>query len=64
MRSILKYQKKDYMNNKEKVEKIEMLMTLHDQNPEIECSDTLGKISDVLEKDSDYTTDELEEQND
>ena len=52
MRSILKYQKNDYMNNKEIIEQIEMLLTLHDQNPEIECSETLDKISIILCKHS------------
>ncbi len=37
------------MNNEEVIEKIEMLITLHDQNPEIECCDTLTKISEILE---------------
>lgn len=33
----------------EKVEIIEMIITCHDMNPEVELADTKKKISDVLE---------------
>lgn len=36
-------------NAETKIEIIEMIVTCHDMNPEVELADTLKKISNVLE---------------
>ncbi len=40
---------KKEMNNEKLLEKIEMIITLHAQNPKIETAETLKRISDLLE---------------